>query len=402
MTEQAPPEATRILVVDDTPENQRVLYEILEKAGFYVLISGSGEDALQTVQDRFPHLILLDILMPGMDGFEVCRRLKEDSRSRDIPVIFITALASVEDKVKGLSIGAQDYITKPFQRAELLARVRMHLEFTRLQQEALRHNQELTEEIRIRERVEASLEDTARQLHAQTLELKQRNAELDAFARTVAHDLKNPVSSLISLSRLVLKQLSRMEPPIAPNLLHYLELMCDASRQTYNIIDALLTLARMSREDIELQVLDMGAIVQRAQRRLAENLHSSGADLALPQSWPQAYGHAPWVEEIWFNYLSNAVKYGGTPPEIRISATRLESGTVVFSVHDNGPGLDAEARAKLFQPFVRLHQERAEGHGLGLSIVRQISEKLGGEAGVESAPGGSKFYFTLPGASVEA
>jgi two-component system sensor histidine kinase/response regulator len=150
---------------------------------------------------------------------------------------------------------------------------------------------------------------------------------------------------------------------------------------------------------VEAMPLDIGCIVDEARQRLAHMIAESKAEIILPQDWPLASGYAPWVEEVWANYLSNALKYGGRPPRIELGATEQSDGWVRFWVRDNGPGLTPEQQARLFAPFTRLDRVRAQGHGLGLSIVRRIVEKLGGSVGVESSgvPGqGSVFYFTLP------
>jgi two-component system, sensor histidine kinase and response regulator len=386
-----------ILVVDDTPSNLAILSRFLEQEGFEVRLAAEGTTALAMIKKHIPDLVLLDIMMPGLNGFEVCQQLKHDPATRALPIIFMTSLSSTADKIKGLSLGAQDYITKPFQQMEVLARIRIHLELYTLQKKLCQHNQELEDEINVRRRIEATLERTTAELQAQSMMLRQRNEELDAFARTVAHDLKNPVSSIIGLARLTLKQLHGANCLNQAKIERNLELLGQAGAQAYSIIDALLMLARTSREDITLQLLDMATIITRVQERLESLIHERHAQILLPSAWIPACGHASWVEEIWFNYIHNALKYGGTPPRIQLNAHAASDGMVRFEVHDNGLGLEPTACAKLFRPFVRLHHEQSEGHGLGLTIVRQISEKMGGSAGVESAPGkGSCFYFMLP------
>jgi signal transduction histidine kinase len=166
-----------------------------------------------------------------------------------------------------------------------------------------------------------------------------------------------------------------------------------------NIIDALLLLAGVSkRGKVETHPLDMSNIITQVQQeRFTLLIESSQARITLPRTWPVALGYTPWIREVWANYLSNALKYGGNPPEIILGATVQENGMIRFWIKDHGAGLTAEAQAKLFTPFTRLHQNRIEGHGLGLSIVHQIIEKLGGQVGVESMiDQGSTFYFTLP------
>ncbi len=273
------------------------------------------------------------------------------------------------------------------------------------------------------------------QLQAYTQELELRNAELDAFAHTVAHDLKNPLSALVGFSSLLEARLTRMpEEQVRANL----ERIKQNSYKMTNIIDELLLLSSVRKiEDVPTRPLDMATIVEEAHQRLADLRARVRADIRMPEAWPTAIGYAPWVEEVWVNYLSNAMKYGGNPdakipPRIELGYATFDdrrpmadletaplAGTpqseiahlkskienpqskIAFWVRDNGPGLTPEHQAKLFAPFERLNQTRAEGHGLGLSIVRRIVEKLHGDVGVASVVGeGSVFWFTLPIAGV--
>ena len=168
-----------------------------------------------------------------------------------------------------------------------------------------------------------------------------------------------------------------------------------------NIIDELLLLASVrQQDDVPIQALDMAGIVGNVLERLAFEIEEAQAEVRTPDAWPTALGYGPWVQEVWANYISNAIKYGGVPPHIELGAT-VEAGDLVrFWVRDDGPGIAPEAQARLFTPFTQLNQVRAKGHGLGLSIVQRIVEKLGGRVGVESGVGqGSTFYFTLPAAN---
>lgn len=356
-----------ILVVDDTPANLRLLSNMLSEQGFKVRSVINGPMALTAIRAASPDLVLLDINMPGMNGYEVCEQLKADPATRDIPIIFISALDEVHDKVKAFTVGGVDYITKPFQFEEVLARVRTHLALRNLQ----------------------------RELQAEIAERDRLIAELDAYAHTVAHDLKNPLTALQGFSTLLLKRYQRLTPEeIEQNL----SMIAQNARKMTNIIDELLLLSSVRKMDeVVCEPLDMAHIVQEAKSRLVDMIAASGAFIEEPETWPMAVGHAAWVEEVWANYLSNAIKYGGAPPHIRLGGDVVSGGQVRFWVRDNGPGLSPEECARLFTPFERLGQVRAKGHGLGLSIVRRIVEKLGGEVGVESTPGvGSLFYFTLP------
>ena len=379
-----------LLIVDDIPENIGVLFRFLSSAGFKVLVAQNGEQALEMFNFVLPDLVLLDVMMPGIDGFEVCRILKSQENTSDIPVIFMTALSDTVDKVRGFNLGATDYVTKPIQQEEVLARIHVHLKLHKLQQQLSYQNQ---------------------QLQAQATELQQRNLELGAFSRTVAHDLKNPLNVVKGYIEMLLSDYP-LGTALDRDAIESLQLAAQASNKMINIIDSLLLLAGVStKNQVDIRPVDMFLLISQViQQRLAKMLKEYHGEIIFQSyegvpassenptdSWPVAKGYAPWIEEIWANYLSNGLKYGGRPPLIKIGATTQKNGKIRFWVHDNGPGLSLDAQAKLFMPFTRLHTGNEMGHGLGLSIVQQIAEKLGGEAGVESTLGqGSVFYFTLP------
>jgi PAS domain S-box-containing protein len=281
-------------------------------------------------------------------------------------------------------------------RADRAAEMDVQLE----QADGLRHYEIHITPLRDRQRTLAgyllTLHDvTERRRHAQ--ELEARNAELDAFAHTVAHDLKTPLSVLIGFGTLLEARAGQLSPE---QLRAKLDAIVRNGYKMTNIIDELLLLASVRKMDsVDLVPLEMGAVVAEARQRLVDLVAEHEAQIHVPERWPAARGYAPWVEEVWTNYLSNAVKYGGRPPAITLGASPDGEGYVRFWVQDNGPGLEPEAQAQLFAEFTRLHQVRAEGHGLGLSIVQRIVKKLGGDVGVTSEPGaGSTFWFTLPSA----
>jgi signal transduction histidine kinase len=169
-----------------------------------------------------------------------------------------------------------------------------------------------------------------------------------------------------------------------------------------SIINELLLLAGVRKTAVEPTPLEMALVVDEARQRLAYMIEQTGAQVSIAADWPVALGYGPWIEEVWVNYLANALRYGGQPPTIEVGGDNA-NGMARFWVRDEGPGLSAEDQAKLFRPFTQLNQVRTKGHGLGLSIVRRIVEKLGGQVGVESEPGqGALFYFTLPGVKREA
>lgn len=241
---------------------------------------------------------------------------------------------------------------------------------------------------------------TVRDLHERTRAerlLQEQNAELDAFARTVAHDLRSPLTTILGYSEILTEMRNRLPPEEVDTALRSISRV---GRKMVAIIDELLLLARVrSSEAIPSDALSMSTVIAEVMARLQPLIVGSSASIDCPDSWPRALGYAPWVEAVWTNYLSNAIKYGGTPPVITLGADCVAPGVVRFWVRDNGPGLTPAEQARLFTPFTRLHADRADGQGLGLAIVQRIIEKQGGDVGVESMPGaGATFFFTLPAA----
>lgn len=219
--------------------------------------------------------------------------------------------------------------------------------------------------------------------------------ELDAFAHTVAHDLKSPLAVITAYSELALESPVMNENMDLLDILHRIR---SSSYKATSIIRELLLLAGIRKEqNVLITPLQMDIVVLEAVNRLESLIEEYQAEIILPETWCSAAGYAPWVEEIWVNYISNAIKYGGKPPRVEIDWEEQPDDTARFYVIDNGEGLTEVEQEQLFQPFTRLAQADVKGHGLGLSIVRRIAEHLDGEVGVESRPGsGSKFYFTLP------
>jgi signal transduction histidine kinase len=225
--------------------------------------------------------------------------------------------------------------------------------------------------------------------------LEAENAGLRAFAHTVAHDVKAPAGNLAGYADL----LRNLHTTLSEGeLRECLDTMRRDALKLNDIVDELLLLAGLCQEKVEIAQVDMGIVVSRALRRLAYRIEDSGAMISLPGTWPEAAGYGPWIEEVWVNYIDNAIEYGGQPPCVEVGAERV-NGSSRFWVRDNGAGLTSEQQQRLFFPFTRLEQAHTKGHGLGLSIVRQIVERLGGAVGIESdgVPGrGSAFSFTLP------
>ncbi len=239
------------------------------------------------------------------------------------------------------------------------------------------------------------LRESERRLREDADILQSRNAELDAFAHTVAHDLKQPLALIVTASELI-RGFADLPRQKLEDLLQRIESTAiEASR----IVDGLLLLSQVRKAEAPKEPVDMSTVVANARNRLSETIQEQEAVVIVPERWPAALGYGPWLTEVWTNYLSNAVKYGGRPPRVELGAELRPDGMVRFWVRDNGPGVAPEARNRLFVPFGEFGRipPPKSGHGLGLSIVLQIVEKLGGEVGVESESGkGSLFYFTLP------
>ncbi|NTU65626.1 MAG: PAS domain S-box protein [Chloroflexi bacterium] len=227
-------------------------------------------------------------------------------------------------------------------------------------------------------------------------EVLARNEDLEAFARTAAHDLKSPLSNIIGF----IEWLQGRPDLPATERQEYINIIARNAIKMDGIIDELLLLAQVRKEQVELVPLDTARLISEAQTRLAFMIAESGVVMRVPGVWPTALGYGQWVEEVWVNYLSNAIKYGRIPP----AAPRIELGFdepsdhfIRFWVRDFGPGVPEDEQANLFKAFGEHSIVRATGHGLGLSIVRMIVEKMGGQVGVDSTVGqGSTFYFTLP------
>ena len=350
-----PPRQTTILIIEDNAAVRETLVDLITLNGFRALTAADGMAGLAIAQREAPSLIITDISMPVMTGFALLEALHQAEGLRTIPVIVISAKTDRADTRRGMELGAADYITKPFSENEVLRAITIQLE-------------------------KKALLD-----------------ELDAFAHTVAHDLKTPLCTLSGRLYLATEGLGKMDEPALRRNLQEASL---AAGHLSTIIDELLFLALVRQESIKTKMtaLNMGVIVTESLAALASQLTASSAIIHQPGQWPTAHGYAPWLIQVWVNYISNALKYGGPSPQITLGSTVRADGHVIrFWVKDDGPGLDAASQQGMFVPFTRVAKVSATSHGLGLSIVRRIMEKLGGGFGVESQLGaGALFWFELP------
>ncbi len=230
-------------------------------------------------------------------------------------------------------------------------------------------------------------------LHRQIDALTRAKDEADTFAETVAHDLQNPVTLILGVTEVLQKGYANLSED---EVQHYLALIMRNSQKMAMMIEGLLWLGRIRNQEVGVTPLKMDEIITESLLRLTWMIQKHRAEIVTPDRWPIALGHPLLLEEIWANLISNAIKYGGTPPRIAVGADTPREGMVRFWVHDNGKGIPASIQARLFQ-VPRVFEKRIKGKGLGLVIVRRMVEKLKGKVGVESTPGeGSTFFFTLP------
>ncbi len=237
------------------------------------------------------------------------------------------------------------------------------------------------------------LEHSDATLQEEPADLQARNRELAAYAHTVAHNLKDPLSVILATSDAIV-HITDLTPE---ELRAYLQQIESTAHAMDDMIDNILLLSELGEVTAPVAPVDMQQVVSRVRMRLGYLIRHRRAQVSIPDAWPAAIGYGPWLEEVWANLISNAIKYGGRPPKIELGAAAQLDGTAMFWVRDNGSGVPLAARANLFQPFRQAGAVRTPGHGLGLSIVRRIVEKLGGQVGVETEAGrGSQFFFTLP------
>jgi signal transduction histidine kinase len=380
----APPEVSAgptrkrlILIVDDVPENLQVLAGHLTEAGHEILAASSGPRAIALVRNRKPDLILLDIMMPGMDGLAVCRVLKSESDSADIPIIFITARTDTEDIVHGFELGAVDYITKPFKPAELVARVRTHLELKSARDLLYTYN---------------------RQLQRISKHLRRMNEDKNRFLGIVSHDIRGAFGNVVSVSRLLADEMGEPEDEAG-------QLLRDIGVEAEHMI-------ALAQNLLNIDALERGSLnlkVERVESRdvmdFALNAHQMAArtkhlDCRISTDSSHIRGDLTACRQIFTNLVSNAVKYSPNGSHIWLQASWQEDGRVRLSVRDEGPGLSAEDQKKLFRPFTRL-SSKAMGNehsvGLGLCIVKLMVDSMGGEILCESRLGeGTTFTVLLP------
>lgn len=360
----------KVLIVDDDERILQTFGRHLRLKGHTVLTAANGNEALALFSQEQPEVVFADVRMPPPDGFALLRMIRE--HQADAEVILITGHGDMELAVNALRAGASDFIPKPIDSNELEAALyRVH------------------ERLRLKRELHAA-QDALFQYAA---DLEMRNVDLDTFNTAVAHDLKQPLNLIITY----LENL-KQHYPVTEETQKYWHALARNGRKMRLIIDELQLFSQLRETEVELRPLDMARIIAEVQQRLAHLITQHDAKLLVPTDWPRALGHAPWVEEVWANYISNAIEYGGRPPRLKLGATARSDGLVRFWVHDNGSGLNQDEQALLVTPSLQSASTEPADRRVGLSIIRRIVEKLGGQVWFESEeqPGeGSTFSFTL-------
>jgi two-component system, sensor histidine kinase and response regulator len=367
-------ERPAILMVDDRPENLLALEAVLDPLGHELVRAGSGEEALKQLLTRDFAVILLDVQMPGLDGFDTAAEIKKRERTKDIPIIFLTAISrEPHHALRGYSTGAVDYIAKPFDPWVLQAKVSV---FVELYQNA------------------RALKRQGEELARQAAELARSNADLEQFAYAASHDLQEPLHVISGYLELLSEHADGKLDEEAKSYLGHAQAMTERMAE---LIRDLLGYARVSTREWIMRPVDSRRVVDRALANLEVAIRDAGAEVEVGDL-PIVLGDESLLAQLFQNLISNAVKFrGDRRPVVKISAT-MRSGEWVFSVQDNGIGISSADVGLIFSIFKRLHsRDDYPGSGIGLSTCKRIVERHGGRIWVTSELGaGSTFSFTLP------
>ncbi len=363
----------RFLIVDDSEQSREILCRLLERQGHTCITVSSGKQALEVLEEQHFDLVLPDLMMPGMNGLETLRAIKSNSKFGDLAVVMLSAFDEVDEIGKSLEAGAEDYLLKPFDRIVLNARLHAILERKRLRN------------LERRRTLELELADA---------ELRRSNEELRRFASVVSHDLQEPLRMVTSYMQLLQRDLG---PHLTENQTQYLNFAIDGGRRMSELIQDLLSYSRVSAVEPQRELVDFNEVIKDVRIHLRTAIAESGASV-ISSDLPKMTADGSQVRQLFQNLVSNAIKYRSEkPPVIKISAKHVD-GDWLFSVADNGLGIDPENRQRIFEMFSRIHDRSVPGTGIGLAICQRVVERLGGRIWVESTPGeGSTFYFTIPG-----
>jgi signal transduction histidine kinase len=444
-----------ILIVDDTPTNLEVLSEALTDAGFDIAVATSGESALKQVEYEPPRLILLDVMLPGIDGFATCQQLKVNPLTKNIPVIFMTALNDTLDKVQGLSLDAVDYITKPFQKAEVLARIHIHLKLQNITVAMEEQNKLLKQEIEERTAAQAALQQLSQELEQRVLQRTQKLSQalhelqqaqvslveaeklamLGHLVAGVAHEINNPVNFIHGnlehvnhYTQDLLELIKLYQTEFSPNLkiaqklqeidLEFLsedlpKTLSSMKIGTKRIQEIVRSLRNFSRcDEAEVKQVDLHEGLESTLMIIDHRLKAKPNYPAIRVI--KEYGDLPQVEcfagkmnQVFMNVINNAIdaleevmdKRNSLPilPTIRIQTEVLDAEFIRIYISDNGSGITEEVQKRMFEPFFTT-KPAGKGTGLGMSISHQIvTQKHGGSLSCISSLGkGTEFIIEIP------
>jgi signal transduction histidine kinase len=361
---------TRILCVDDEPLNLRLLEAMLSPRGYEVVTVESGLEALERIRTERIDICLLDVMMPGMDGFEVCRRIKSEEEYATIPVILITAFAALENRIRGIEAGAEDFISKPFDATEVLARITMLLQ----------------------------VKELSDQLKSARMIAEKANLAKSEFLSSMSHELRSPLNAILGFTQLMETDAT----PPTPSQRESISQILRAGWHLLALINEILDLAKIESRQVSLlaEPVSLGEIMRECQGMIEPQAQQLGIQISYPQFELPCFVLADRtrLKQVLINLLSNAVKYNSPQGIVELKCAESTPGRICVSIRDTGVGLSQEQLGQLFQPFNRLGQETGlvEGTGIGLVVTKQLVELMGGNIGVESTVGaGSVFWFEL-------
>lgn len=365
----------KILIVDDVPTNVMLVQAILKKEGYTLLTCDSGIKALRIAQEKHPNLILLDIMMPEMDGYEVLQHLKSNPETNNIPVIIMSALSDMQSIVKGYQLGATEYVTKPFQREELIKRVA--------------HRYELYSIKRIKQELENTIESR------------------DTLYSVIAHDLRSPLGSLKMMNNAILMMVNKEK--VGEEIYEMLTMMNKTSEEIFLLLDNLLKWAknRLNKQHIYKQQTDINSIIDSTVEIYLPMAAQKNISILLENMDKELTGlvDIDMLKTIVRNLISNAMKFSYPDGKIVISS-KTEGDFVIISVQDSGKGIKKEDQGKLLKQnthFTTYGTNNEKGSGLGLMLCKDFIELHGGKLWFESEEGkGTTFFFSLQALNQES
>ncbi len=401
-------DSAQILIVDDTPANLRLLAELLFEHGYQVRPISSSARALKSVAVEKPDLILLDVMMPEMDGYEVCQWLKLDEHLRDIPVVFISALDEAVNKVKGFKAGGVDYITKPFQKEEVLIRVETHLALSRLQQQLQVRNAQLEEEVVQRKRVEQELLK-ANEERRRLDDLMEHDRIKTEFFANISHELRTPINVIFSVLQLYESNLKGcLDRNISSKGHKYINTMKQNCYRLLRLINNLIDITKIDVGYFQIYKTNCNIInlIENITLSVADYIESRGLSIIFDTNIEEKIiaCDPDKIERIILNLLSNAVKFTEPGGEIMVSIEN-DIENICIIVKDTGRGIPKEKINSIFERFVQVDKSLArdhEGSGIGLSIVKGLVELHGGTIYANSQVGqGTQIIIYIPCKLVE-